>query len=165
LARAEADGKEVHDGLERNGAFVAARSRHASAFTLDACARFADPAAMATFPPLLRRIIGAFASCVAAMLLLQAVVFATPRGPMGAGGWAPACAADGRGADHAPVDTGSGCASLACCAAARPIAFGEAVPGLLARPPRVAQSPRLVAEVAPDARMRRPWSSRGPPRG
>jgi hypothetical protein len=119
---------------------------------------------MATFWPLLRRTAGAFASWVAALLLLQALAFAAPRGPMGASGWAPACAADGRGVDHAPVDTGSGCASLACCAAAWPIAFGEAVPGLLARPPRLAQSPRPVAEVAPDARMRRPWSSRAPPR-
>jgi hypothetical protein len=118
---------------------------------------------MATFPPLLRRTAGVIASCVAALLLLQALAFAAPRSPMGASGWAPACAADGRGADHAPADTGSGCASLACCAAARPVVFGEAVPGLLERAPRLAPAPRRVADVAPVARRRRPWSSRAPP--
>jgi hypothetical protein len=118
---------------------------------------------MATFWPLLRRAAGAFASCVAALLLLQALVFAAPRGPMGAGGFAPVCAVAG-GADHAPIDKESGCAGLACCQAGRPIVFGEPAPGLLERAPRLAPAPRRVADVAPDRRMRRPWSSRAPPR-
>ncbi|ATQ69170.1 MULTISPECIES: hypothetical protein [Methylosinus] len=119
---------------------------------------------MATLPPLLRRIAGAFASCVAALLLLQALAFAAPRGPMAESGWAPVCAAAGSGADHAPVDKGSGCTGLACCQAARPIAFGEPALGLLTRRPRLVPAPRRVADVGPDRRMRRPWSSRAPPR-
>jgi hypothetical protein len=120
---------------------------------------------MATFPPLFRRIAGLIASCVAALLLLQALVLSAPRdAAMGAGGWAPVCAASGIGADHAPIEKGSGCASLACCVAARAIAFGDPAPGLLERAPRLAPAPRRVADVAPDARMRRPWSSRAPPR-
>jgi hypothetical protein len=126
---------------------------------------------MATLSSSFRRTAGAIASCLAGLMLLQALIFAfaqrAPASVAGVSAAAPVCAASSD-RHPAPMDGRNGCASsFACCVAAQPNGFGDPLLVILApRPrPRLAPAAPHVAEFVPSPPSRRGWSSRAPPHG
>jgi hypothetical protein len=125
---------------------------------------------MAKLSSSFRRIAGAIASCVAGLLLVQALIFAFAQSASasaaGVSAPAPVCAAVSSDRHPAPVDGRGGCASsFACCVAARPIALSAPLLVILAPRPRLEPAAPHVAAFVPSEPSRRGWSSRAPPRG
>lgn len=125
---------------------------------------------MATLSSIFHRIAGAIASCLAGLMLLQALVFAfaqsAPASAAGVSAAALVCAAASSDRHPAPMDGRNGCASSsACCVAAQPIGFADPLLVTHAPRPRLEPAAPHVAAFVPSPPSRRGWSSRAPPHG